>query len=197
MSSPSSLRPGGDTGPGHHVGAFPRRDHEQDGRPEVDRNLDGGKCHWLCPDGRTVFRGDVESDVAGRGFAVNDDLREVAERLIQSCPPDAVHEGIYSDMDEMAADAVVVASAVLMALAEHPEDDADYITADWLRMNSYDRLETLAATEWIHPELEIGVQTDSYGEKHLLVSVMGNEMPHLKTRGQLRRLLAALKGEPC
>lgn len=45
------------------------------------------------------------------------ELKAAAERLVQSSPPDAVHEGIYADMDEMASDACEVASAYLARLA--------------------------------------------------------------------------------
>jgi hypothetical protein len=66
------------------------------------------------------------------------DVMAAAKRLIKCPPPDAVHEGIYATLDEMAADAVPVAIAYLM---EHTPDPAAWNyepqAGDWVWLNHY------------------------------------------------------------
>jgi hypothetical protein len=51
-----------------------------------------------------------------------DELHQAAKRLLECPPPDAVHQGIYADMDEMAEDAWVVAEAYLaLAASDGPQ----------------------------------------------------------------------------
>jgi hypothetical protein len=73
----------------------------------------------------------------------SDRVQEAAERLRRCRPPDSVHEGVYSDMDEMAADSVEVAEAYLDGPAWHDKPTgpgrwlSDYYGRDF-RMNKSD-----------------------------------------------------------
>ena len=120
---------------------------------------------------------------------MTDDVRAAAERITRS-----VHEAVYTgplSLQGKLADALIVADAVL---AEHPADDGDPVTGEWL--------------EVVIPGFSLnaggqmgGCVYDSYrvtavrkdGGWGIVASVAEGEAGVLcPTRGHVRRLCAAL-----
>lgn len=137
---------------------------------------------------------------------MSDELRAAAERFSKWVDTPRVRIVGSVDQEQIDGDAYELAAAYL---AEHPADDAEPVTADWLRGLGFVRGQQAAAddnltlraggvelTRWHRrgvPAVEWSVQTAEDGADWL--------PPCLRpaTRGHVRRLLAALgitPGEP-
>jgi hypothetical protein len=78
-------------------------------------------------------------------------------------------------------------------LAEHPPDDDEPITAEWLRDGGWDDGIDEKWFDATKPDL-IGLSLVDHGDGYTVV-FGESEFAKIKTRRQLRRLIAALKGE--
>jgi hypothetical protein len=73
-------------------------------------------------------------------------------------------------------------------LAEHPADDDEPISFEWLEAEGWERRTTIVGDRQYWRNGKVLVTDDG-------VRLEFEELPNITTRGQLRRLIAALKGE--
>lgn len=123
----------------------------------------------------------------------SDELRKAADHL-RTNPSD------YSDW-QREKDKIVVVRGYL---AEHPADDAEPITKEWLRGMGFEQCDTdrliLRDPKVIPREVSMLEWFSNLKDSppHCIgLRFSGSWLRKIKTRGQLRRLLLALEGRAC
>lgn len=110
------------------------------------------------------------------------DVRAAAERLVKfekDCNfygwPDRFDRGLFLE----------ALTFVSIYLAEHPADDGETITREWFRSVSP------TSNNWIHGD-GVDIYQDSLGAVSLCLVEECQVLPHIKTRGDVRRLCRSL-----
>ncbi len=117
---------------------------------------------------------------------MSEQLRAAAERLIGKSDPWLG----YSETGGVAYDADLLARAYLQA---NPPSDGEPITAEWcVEIGGYNP----GSDVLFRINSAVMVYFDAY-DIGIVLRVLNSHcnLPHITTRGQLRRLVAALKGE--
>ena len=126
-------------------------------------------------------------------------VREAAERLRRLKTCKETSQGIYGvEFDRYDQGSVIEAgnrvkylilqdekSVIDVYLSEHPADDGEPITKEWFRSAS------ITSNNWMHGD-GIDIYQDSLGRISVCLVDECQVLPHVKTRGDVRRLCKAL-----
>lgn len=128
----------------------------------------------------------VASTKLSKGPAMTDDLRQAAERIVSSGEPE--------NRSGYCLDAISLARAYL---AEHAADDDEPVTEGWLiGLGCTLYVSSHADREFRFPDWEfLFWYTAVCGEPDSHITIDGQRVDTITTRGQVRRLIQALNGE--
>ncbi len=130
---------------------------------------------------------------------MDDELRQAAEQVV------AAYEemnrrlplagGIPQPIETSTDKAVMLARAYL---AEHPADEGEPVTEDWLRLGGWELMDSLSSWWWHRISAGVTLHWHDHGVELLVgSSATGwHRVTEHATRGHVRRLLAALGVTP-
>jgi len=111
------------------------------------------------------------------------ELRQAAERL-RSLVPQHMWETVGPEWTREDRDLWLCAFAYVAYLAEHPADDDEPIDEAWF--------DSFSVPEWPHGTTCKTIAGHVWIDDTNTVYLEATPLPHIKTRGDVRRLLAAL-----